>query len=81
MIVFTTVVLPWATKGEGSFQPFVSSAIWSLGLIAKILVRIIREGSTLVMKTINANSAKQLRTPMDSAPRNRRAEWLLDVHV
>lgn len=54
---------------------------WSLGLISRILVRTINEGSTLVMKAINANSIKQLRKAIDSAPRRDRDAWFLDIQV
>ena len=33
----------------------VESFRWSLGLISKMLVRTIQEGSTIVMKAINSN--------------------------
>lgn len=33
---------------------------WSLSLISRILARVINEGSTMVMRAINANSARQL---------------------
>lgn len=55
--------------------------MWSLDLIAKILIRTIREGSTVVMKAINVNSASQLRRALDMAPRRERAEWVLHVQV
>lgn len=54
---------------------------WSLGLLSKILVRTITEGSTVVMKAINANSTKLLRKAIDCAPRGERALWLLLVQV
>jgi hemoglobin-like flavoprotein len=54
---------------------------WSLGLIAKILVRTITEGSTIVMKAINANSAKLLVKAASCAPRDSRATWLLLIEV
>jgi len=54
---------------------------WSLGLVAKILVRMIQEGSTVVMKAINANSQKQLKKALSGAPRGNRSSWLLDVQV
>mmetsp|Transcript_27357 Transcript_27357/g.63821 ORF Transcript_27357/g.63821 Transcript_27357/m.63821 type:complete len:1095 (+) Transcript_27357:192-3476(+) len=54
---------------------------WSLNLIAKILVRVIREGSTVVMKAINSNSTLQLKKALSSAPRSERATQLLDVQV
>mmetsp|Transcript_46047 Transcript_46047/g.109451 ORF Transcript_46047/g.109451 Transcript_46047/m.109451 type:complete len:1081 (+) Transcript_46047:59-3301(+) len=54
---------------------------WSLGLIARMLVRTITEGSTLVMKAINHNSPKQIRKALSTAPRNQRAMWVLKVTV
>jgi len=54
---------------------------WSLGLITMILTRTIGEGSTIVMKAINANSVPQLRRALAAAPRGARATWLLKVEV
>merc|ERR1712054_660768 len=59
----------------------VESFRWSLGLIAKMLVRTIQEGSTIVMKAINTNSAKQLRKAISCAPRGERADWMLTIQV
>merc|ERR1719277_1042552 len=54
---------------------------WSLNLISRILTRVINEGSTIVMKAINVNSAKQLRKAVGCAPRGKRALWMLNVQV
>lgn len=54
---------------------------WSLGLVSRILVRTINEGSTLVMKAINMNSAKHVQSALIAAPRKRRATWMLKVTV
>jgi len=54
---------------------------WALSLIAKMLVRTIEEGSTIVMKAINSNSVKSLRKSMQCAPRGLRHKWLLAVQV
>ncbi|CAE7429940.1 cnot9, partial [Symbiodinium sp. CCMP2456] len=54
---------------------------WSVVLVAKILVRVIEEGATIVMKAINANSALQLRKAVALAPRGERAQWLLRIQV
>jgi len=54
---------------------------WSLSLISRILVRVINEGSTIVMKAINANSGKQLRKGVGCAPRGKRATWMLNIQV
>merc|ERR1719277_953946 len=54
---------------------------WSLNLISRILTRVISEGSTIVMKAINANSGKQLRKAVGCAPRAKRATWMLNITV
>mmetsp|Transcript_69068 Transcript_69068/g.179415 ORF Transcript_69068/g.179415 Transcript_69068/m.179415 type:complete len:1273 (-) Transcript_69068:209-4027(-) len=54
---------------------------WSLGLVSKILVRTILEGSTIVMKAVNANSQKLLQKAISCAPRAKRAEWMLKIQV
>eukprot|EP00929_Paragymnodinium_shiwhaense_P006374 TRINITY_DN10967_c0_g1_i1.p1 TRINITY_DN10967_c0_g1~~TRINITY_DN10967_c0_g1_i1.p1 ORF type:complete len:1407 (+),score=393.64 TRINITY_DN10967_c0_g1_i1:182-4402(+) len=54
---------------------------WSIGLIARILLRTIEEGSTIVMKAINANSARMIMKAVSVAPRGERALWLLLVEV
>jgi len=54
---------------------------WSIGLVAKILMRTISEGSTVVMKAINANSTKQLLKAVAFCPRGQRAISCLLVQV
>lgn len=54
---------------------------WSLILVAAILVRTIKEGSTVVMKAINLNSTVALGKALSTAPRGERATWLLHVQV
>lgn len=54
---------------------------WSLSLISRILTRVITEGSTIVMKAINTNSAAQLRKAVACAPRGERAKWVLNIQV
>lgn len=54
---------------------------WSLALIAKILVRSIAEGSTLVMKAINTNHKLTLTKAMDVSARGQRANDLLSITV
>jgi len=54
---------------------------WSLSLVSRILTRVINEGSTIVMKAINANSGKQLRRAVGCAPRGKRALWMLNIQV
>merc|ERR1719150_677249 len=54
---------------------------WSLNLISRILTRVITEGSTIVMKAINANSGKLLKKAVSCAPRGKRAMWMLNIQV
>mmetsp|Transcript_93649 Transcript_93649/g.269625 ORF Transcript_93649/g.269625 Transcript_93649/m.269625 type:complete len:1122 (+) Transcript_93649:131-3496(+) len=61
-------------KAEEAFR-------WSLGLISRILTRVINEGSTIVMKAINTNSAKLLKRAVACAPRGQRSLWMLNVQV
>eukprot|EP00931_Biecheleriopsis_adriatica_P020756 TRINITY_DN13780_c1_g1_i1.p1 TRINITY_DN13780_c1_g1~~TRINITY_DN13780_c1_g1_i1.p1 ORF type:complete len:1125 (+),score=302.03 TRINITY_DN13780_c1_g1_i1:80-3454(+) len=62
------------TNAQDGFQ-------WSLGLMSRILVRTINEGSTVVMKAVNANSEKSLRKAVSIAPRGKRAMWMLNITV
>merc|ERR1719230_2308137 len=64
-----------------SDEKTIESFRWSLGLIGKMLVRTITEGSTIVMKAINANSTKMLKKAIGCAPRGERSAWLLIVQV
>merc|ERR1740117_1509160 len=59
----------------------IESFRWSLGLVAKMLVRTITEGATIVMKAINQNSEKLLKKAIACAPRGERASWMLIVQV
>eukprot|EP00929_Paragymnodinium_shiwhaense_P092830 TRINITY_DN5283_c0_g1_i2.p1 TRINITY_DN5283_c0_g1~~TRINITY_DN5283_c0_g1_i2.p1 ORF type:complete len:2305 (-),score=689.54 TRINITY_DN5283_c0_g1_i2:325-7239(-) len=54
---------------------------WSLSVTSSMLVRTIKEGSTIVMKAINANSVKALQKAMACAPRRERARWCLIIQV
>jgi len=54
---------------------------WSLGMVFKQLVRTVAEGSTIVMKAVNANSKKMLQRAISCAPRGQRFQWLLKVQV
>merc|ERR1719217_969430 len=70
-------VLMTRTSDEATVESFR----WSLGLTSKMLVRTITEGSTIVMKAINANSQKMLKKAIGCAPRGERAAWMLVVQV
>ncbi|CAK0822872.1 unnamed protein product [Prorocentrum cordatum] len=65
------------TDDDGAEEAFR----WSLNLISRILTRVITEGSTIVMKAINVNSAAQLRKAVGCAPRGMRAAWVLSIQV
>eukprot|EP00933_Yihiella_yeosuensis_P015436 TRINITY_DN1346_c0_g1_i9.p1 TRINITY_DN1346_c0_g1~~TRINITY_DN1346_c0_g1_i9.p1 ORF type:complete len:1125 (+),score=273.00 TRINITY_DN1346_c0_g1_i9:107-3481(+) len=54
---------------------------FSLSLIGRMMVRTVNEGSTIVMKAINVNSASQLRKAVSCAPRGKRATWVLNITV
>lgn len=54
---------------------------WSLGLISRALTRTINEGSTIVMKAINTDNAKQVKKAISCAPRGQRALWMLNITV
>eukprot|EP00929_Paragymnodinium_shiwhaense_P020512 TRINITY_DN13656_c0_g1_i1.p1 TRINITY_DN13656_c0_g1~~TRINITY_DN13656_c0_g1_i1.p1 ORF type:complete len:1060 (-),score=260.92 TRINITY_DN13656_c0_g1_i1:266-3445(-) len=53
----------------------------SMGLVSRIMVRTIIQGSTLVMKAINNNSGKMMKNALAIAPRGERANWMLLVQV
>ena len=54
---------------------------WSLSLVSRMLTRVINEGSTIVMKAINANSGKGLKEAVSCSPRGKRAFGMLNVQV
>ncbi|CAE8633053.1 unnamed protein product, partial [Polarella glacialis] len=54
---------------------------WSVGLMCRLMVRTINEGSTVVMKAINTNSASQAKKALACAPRGKRATWMLNISV
>ncbi|CAJ1354837.1 unnamed protein product [Effrenium voratum] len=54
---------------------------FSLSLIAKILVRAVSEGSTLVMRAINTNAESAMKKAIAIAPRGKRAMELLNISV
>ncbi|CAK9025545.1 unnamed protein product [Durusdinium trenchii] len=62
-------------------EEVMDSFSWSLGLISRMLVRTIKEGSTIVMKAINQNSRELLSTSLACAPRGKRCEWVLTISV
>ncbi|CAK9000684.1 unnamed protein product [Durusdinium trenchii] len=54
---------------------------WSLTLVAKILVRAVGEGATLVMRAINTNQEQAMKKAVAIAPRGKRATELLNISV
>jgi hypothetical protein len=76
-VTATIQVLQMRTRDDVVVEAFR----WALGLISKILVRTITEGSTIVMKAINKNSTKLLQKAISCAPRGERASWMLTVQV
>jgi len=70
-------VIRMLTEDDGAEEAFR----WSLSLISRILTRVINEGSTIVMKAINANSGKMLKKAVGCSARGKRALWMLNVQV
>eukprot|EP00435_Cladocopium_sp_Y103_P060572 s983_g22.t1 len=54
---------------------------WSLGLVSRVLMRTIVEGSTSVMQAIHADDANAMRKALLDAPRAERYTWQLGVRV
>ncbi|CAK9015064.1 unnamed protein product [Durusdinium trenchii] len=54
---------------------------WSIGLVARLLMRIITEGSTAVMQAIYQDSAQLLGAALREAPRSERSLLQLRVRV
>merc|ERR1719149_189095 len=68
-------------QGLTKDQVCIDGFQWSIGLIAKSLVRTILEGSTIVMKSINVNTKKSMNKAIGVAPRGERASWMLLIQV
>jgi hypothetical protein len=68
-------------QGLTKDQTCIDGFQWSIGLIAKSLVRTILEGSTIVMKSINQNTKKSMARALSVAPRGERNEWMLLIQV
>eukprot|EP00929_Paragymnodinium_shiwhaense_P071889 TRINITY_DN36508_c0_g1_i8.p1 TRINITY_DN36508_c0_g1~~TRINITY_DN36508_c0_g1_i8.p1 ORF type:complete len:951 (-),score=147.50 TRINITY_DN36508_c0_g1_i8:964-3816(-) len=54
---------------------------WSIDLVSKMQMRVISEGSTIVMEAIKVNSLKALQSAISCAPRGDRFIWMLMVKV
>ncbi|CAJ1400180.1 unnamed protein product [Effrenium voratum] len=78
---------PFVSSSVGLIQTYVDDQQtiegfrWAMALMAKILMRTITEGSTLVMKAINSNQKFQLKKAMEVIPRGHRAKELLNITV
>merc|ERR1719436_2187917 len=68
-------------QGLTKDQVCVDGFQWSIGLIAKSLVRTILEGSTIVMKAINYNTKRSIQKALGVAPRGERSNWMLIIQV
>jgi hypothetical protein len=68
-------------QGLTTDQVCIDGFQWSIGLIAKSLVRTILEGSTIVMKSINVNTRKSMTKAISLAPRGERSDWMLLIQV
>eukprot|EP00929_Paragymnodinium_shiwhaense_P097820 TRINITY_DN5941_c0_g1_i1.p1 TRINITY_DN5941_c0_g1~~TRINITY_DN5941_c0_g1_i1.p1 ORF type:complete len:1411 (-),score=296.42 TRINITY_DN5941_c0_g1_i1:220-4452(-) len=54
---------------------------WVINLVGMMMTRTITEGSTIVMKAVNINSAKAMRNAIACAGRGERAKWMLLITV
>jgi len=74
---------PWVTvwidrwRNVGATELCTEGFSWALGLVAKMQTRTITEGTTVVMKAININSASAFIRAISYAPRGERAQWML----
>eukprot|EP00434_Breviolum_minutum_P011288 symbB.v1.2.009960.t1/scaffold623.1/size335370/3 len=68
-------------RGMTTDETTETAFAWSLTLIAKIMVRTLVEGSTVVMQAINTNIEKNLKKAIAVAPRGKRAMELLNITV
>jgi uncharacterized membrane protein YgcG len=74
---------PWVTvwidrwRNVGATELCTEGFSWALGLVAKMQTRTITEGTTVVMKAININSASAFVRAIAYAPRGERAQWML----
>lgn len=78
LVAAYTDALEDASKGAEKTN-HVQSFRWSLTLISKMLIRVITEGSTVVMKAINTNHEAALKKAVTIIPRGQRAADLLNV--
>ncbi|CAK8992914.1 NEDD8-like protein RUB1 [Durusdinium trenchii] len=81
----TEMFPPFVTAAVATIQALAASeevveaVRWAVALIAKIMVRTLGEGSTLVMKAIHANMRTQLRKAIAIVPRCQRAREVLNI--
>lgn len=80
-ITVAAVGLHMADERDVPEHMMVEGFRWSIGLVARLLMRIITEGSTAVMQAIYQDSAKLLRHALEEAPRGTRASLQLRVRV
>eukprot|EP00929_Paragymnodinium_shiwhaense_P110898 TRINITY_DN781_c2_g1_i3.p1 TRINITY_DN781_c2_g1~~TRINITY_DN781_c2_g1_i3.p1 ORF type:complete len:1089 (-),score=249.14 TRINITY_DN781_c2_g1_i3:119-3385(-) len=68
-------------KDLGVDETSLKSFQWPVLLIARMVGRIIGEGSTVVMRAVNINSPPALRLAIACSARGQRAEWMLLIKV
>jgi len=68
-------------QGLTKDQVCIDGFQWSIGLIAKSLVRTILEGSTIVMKAVNLDTQRSMTKALSVAPRGDRSSWMLMIQV
>jgi uncharacterized membrane protein YgcG len=62
-------------------EMILQSLGWAMSLLGKTLQRTTNEGSTVVMKAIQANSKRAILRAIADAPRGERFTWMLNVQV
>jgi len=77
---FVTVCIS-VVKHAADDDDLLTAFTWAFGLMTKILARTITEGSTIVMRAINKNVAREVQKAISGAPRGERASWMLMVQV
>eukprot|EP00929_Paragymnodinium_shiwhaense_P115088 TRINITY_DN836_c0_g4_i1.p1 TRINITY_DN836_c0_g4~~TRINITY_DN836_c0_g4_i1.p1 ORF type:complete len:1114 (-),score=334.64 TRINITY_DN836_c0_g4_i1:325-3666(-) len=70
-----------AFRAVGAEEVSLQAFTWVIELIGQMMTRTITEGSTIVMKAINLNSAKAVKGAIACAARGVRAQWMLMITV
>merc|ERR1719482_903330 len=75
------IVICGVVRDLGADATTLEGYTWVLNLVGQMQTRTITEGSTIVMKAINVNSAKGVVAAINCAARGVRATWMLLITV